>query len=101
MAKIYTVNNVTILGTKIQSVITGVIIQGKLTEDDFAVLAMAKLKGKLQTQHVGSVSGFGERDLDPNEKLQMGIVNMQLNTAQEQKDTYLVEQVFGDLRKKS
>lgn len=96
-----TVGNNTILGTTEGRVITGMLVYGNnLTGDVFAKYLLDGMKNQLQKVSVGKNDSIGERLLTKEELLELNVVELQLATAEEQKDIYLIEQVLNKLRGK-
>lgn len=97
---LFTINNTVILGSKLDNVVSGVKTQEQLTEDDFANLALATMEDQLHVVHVGSGDSFGERKLNPRERLARRTVKLQLKEAIKQTEIWTIKRVFGELRGK-
>ena len=99
---VFTTSNGIILGNKEGKKVVGIVINNSsnVTEDDFSKLALASMKCELQVVRVGKGDSFSERQLTDGEALSAAIVDLQLESAANQAEMYLIEKVFGELRGK-
>lgn len=99
---VYTTSSGIILGRKTGSEVTGVFIKNakKVSEDDFANLMKSTVKDELTEIHIGGNNSFSKRKLNGTEELSSKVVELQMQEAVRTSETWLVENVFDELRGK-
>ena len=97
---VYTIGTGVLLGVKEDNIINGVFVKGSVTDEAFAELVIAELEGNLHTIHIGEGTTIGERSLTGKEVISSKTVKTQMKEARKQSGTWLVKQVFGELRGK-
>jgi len=103
--KVYSIDNRTILGSmnEKETKITGIDIRNGrdgVQEDDFAKLMICEMKKELQVTILGKNNTIGCRELNTREDIRYKTVRMQMESAVSEKEAWLIEKTFNDLRGK-